>query len=121
MPPQGDDEGVAVASAPAAAAGAGTAETANKDTPDAAEKVNLDAYGPKELRTSKRLRKMKEYECAICMVQLQKQPKNEALPAEEFFKTPCNHKFHKSCLVDWMDQKHTCPNCRANIPIYQEL
>ena len=32
--------------------------------------VNLDEYGPKEVRTSKRFKKLKEYECAICMVPL---------------------------------------------------
>ena len=103
-PPQGDDEGLNAASAAAAPVGtAGTSEAAPDGVEAAAARVNLDAYGPKEVRTSKRLKKMKEYECAICMVQLQKQPKNEALAAGEFFKTPCNHKFHKSCLVDWMD------------------
>ena len=102
-PPQGDDEGPNAASAAAAPVGtAGTAEAAPAGV-EAAARVNLDAYGPKEVRTSKRLKRMKEYECAICMVQLQKQPNNEAKPAREFFKTPCNHKFHKSCLVDWMD------------------
>lgn len=59
--PQGDDEGAA---ASAAAPPVGEAETEPR------EKVDLDAYGPKELRTCKRLKKMKEYECAICMVQL---------------------------------------------------
>ena len=98
-PPQGDDEGPAAAVV--VAAPVETAETAGVEA--AVEKVNLDAYGTKEVRTGKRLRKMKEYECAVCMVQLQTQPHNEALPALEFFKTPCNHKFHKSCLVDWMD------------------
>lgn len=34
--------------------------------------------------------------------------------------TPCGHKFHPSCLKNWMDVKLTCPTCRKNIPPVSE-
>lgn len=32
--------------------------------------------------------------------------------------TPCNHIFHTSCLVSWMDHKEVCPICRSQLPDY---
>ena len=31
---------------------------------------------------------------------------------------PCNHKFHNTCLVNWMCVKMECPSCRLELPIY---
>jgi hypothetical protein len=45
-------------------------------------------------------------------------PQNEAT---SFFKTECNHRFHKKCLTDWMKQKHQCPVCRALLPQYHSF
>ena len=121
LPPQGDDEGVVAASAASVVAPVGTTAEAGAagESTTSAKKVNLDAYGTKEVRTSKRLKKMKEYECAICMVPLCAQPENVAKPViVEVFKTPCNHKFHKACLVVWMDKTHKCPLCRSELPAY---
>ena len=30
--------------------------------------------------------------------------------------TPCDHIFHKDCLMQWMDVKMECPTCRARLP-----
>lgn len=30
--------------------------------------------------------------------------------------TPCEHRFHRSCLMDWMDKRLNCPICRATLP-----
>jgi hypothetical protein len=27
----------------------------------------------------------------------------------------CNHRFHKDCLIRWLDTKHTCPICRRSM------
>jgi hypothetical protein len=75
----------------------------------------------KEMRTSKRLKRMKEDECITCMEPLGK----DLLTgidgaAREFVKTPCGHKFHKECLLEWLNQKHQCPVCRRVIPDYQD-
>jgi hypothetical protein len=29
---------------------------------------------------------------------------------------PCDHLFHRDCLARWMDHKHECPTCRADLP-----
>ena len=35
----------------------------------------------------------------------------------QIMRTPCNHKFHVSCLVEWMSIKMECPTCRAPLPV----
>lgn len=30
--------------------------------------------------------------------------------------TPCRHKFHPTCLRQWMEIKLECPFCRAPVP-----
>ena len=43
-------------------------------------------------------------ECSICL-------ENEGL----LVPSKCGHKFHTKCLVKWLENKNTCPNCRENI------
>ena len=31
-------------------------------------------------------------------------------------KTPCGHKFHIPCLINWMNIKLECPSCRKDLP-----
>lgn len=31
-------------------------------------------------------------------------------------KTPCNHKFHVPCLLEWIKVKLECPVCRKKLP-----
>ena len=33
-----------------------------------------------------------------------------------YMKTPCQHEFHISCLVNWMKVKMECPTCRRELP-----
>ncbi len=28
---------------------------------------------------------------------------------------PCNHKFHKKCLFEWLNKSFTCPLCRKRL------
>lgn len=50
-------------------------------------------------------------ECPICL-----------LPIElgDGAKTPCEHLFHKNCLIRWMAIKNECPLCRNPIPPYND-
>lgn len=41
-------------------------------------------------------------ECPIC---LSKTLENDMI-------LPCGHKYHFTCIMDWLDKKMTCPTCR---------
>ena len=63
--------------------------------------------------------------CPICLDSLGKvhasphqtaSDKQLPLLAKEFYETPCGHRFHKTCLISWVEHKLICPCCRTNIP-----
>lgn len=61
-------------------------------------------------------------DCAICMSPLTQEINDENEATENqwnslYMLTPCNHKFHKPCLRNWMKYKLECPSCRAVIPL----
>ena len=35
---------------------------------------------------------------------------------EKIIKLSCNHCYHKSCLLPWINVNKTCPMCRIDIP-----
>ncbi len=41
--------------------------------------------------------------CSICL---------ENISNENKKKLSCNHEFHKDCIITWLRQQNTCPNCR---------
>jgi len=51
-------------------------------------------------------------ECVICMVEIEPE-------AARHVTAPCNHRFHRHCLEQWMDVKMECPTCRAALPPIQ--
>ena len=64
-------------------------------------------------------------DCSICLTPLNQYPKTSSGSLDccrrllrprnpkTFFKTPCNHRFHKECLLRWIEQKRECPMCRS--------
>lgn len=75
------------------------------------------------------MRKLKDLEnaegqnCPICFTSLSEIPEHDAsndtkLLPTKFMETPCQHRYHESCLKSWMEQKLICPCCRASIPPY---
>lgn len=42
---------------------------------------------------------------------------NELRPRQnDLMRTPCDHKFHVPCLLNWMVIKMECPSCRSQLP-----
>lgn len=35
---------------------------------------------------------------------------------DQYMQTPCMHKYHVSCMLNWMTIKMECPNCRKPLP-----
>lgn len=65
-------------------------------------------------------------ECAICLNSLMMEPEqleqdlDKVLLIKTLMITPCNHKFHPTCLKNWMDVKLQCPTCRQTIPPWSD-
>jgi hypothetical protein len=45
--------------------------------------------------------------CAICLSAVQADEEDQVLP--------CNHKFHKTCIDDWLKESRSCPICRKSV------
>jgi len=43
-------------------------------------------------------------ECSICL-----ESEGTLVPSK------CDHKFHTECLIKWLENNNTCPNCRINL------
>ncbi|KAH8275062.1 hypothetical protein KR018_005715 [Drosophila ironensis] len=43
--------------------------------------------------------------CTIC---------NDTNPNDSITETPCKHKFHRTCLLEWLTTSASCPNCRQS-------
>ncbi|TDH74416.1 hypothetical protein CCR75_001489 [Bremia lactucae] len=48
-------------------------------------------------------------DCVICMVELE-------IEARDYMIAPCDHIFHRDCLLGWMQVKMECPTCRHVLP-----
>ncbi|OWR53571.1 zinc finger protein 364 [Danaus plexippus plexippus] len=58
-------------------------------------------------RSTSRERSRTEEQCSICFDMIQ--------PSQECMALPCTHFFHTTCILPWLEQQQTCPNCRKNI------
>ncbi|KAK7367215.1 hypothetical protein VNO80_09224 [Phaseolus coccineus] len=50
--------------------------------------------------------------CSVCL--------EEMAVNGECYTLPCDHFFHKKCIVLWLYTSHTCPLCRYPLPISKE-
>ncbi|OMO68891.1 Zinc finger, RING-type [Corchorus olitorius] len=60
------------------------------------------------LSASKKRRVMGSKECSICM--------EEFCNGEVIALMPCEHVYHHSCIVRWLEMSHYCPLCRYQMP-----
>lgn len=49
-------------------------------------------------------------DCSICYDAI------DIRKSHDYMLAPCNHLFHRECLVQWMDVKMECPICRTELP-----
>lgn len=49
-------------------------------------------------------------DCSICYEAI------DIRKRRDYMLAPCNHLFHRECLVQWMDVKMECPVCRTELP-----
>lgn len=54
--------------------------------------------------------------CPICQDELVTETAETAETAEPIVNTPCGHRFHRECLVPWLQKSNTCPMCRTDLP-----
>jgi hypothetical protein len=50
------------------------------------------------------------FDCVICYNEI------DIRNRRGYMLAPCDHIFHKECLLQWMDVKMECPVCRTELP-----
>lgn len=60
--------------------------------------------------------------CIICMTPLNIPVAHHepVVNKSKTMHTPCSHRFHQDCLVQWMCIKLECPTCRSRLPVFEE-
>jgi hypothetical protein len=66
--------------------------------------LNLNEFQYKHI---KKYSKNKEKKCSICLLKYQKPD-----ILKEF---PCNHIYHKNCILKWLNNSNICPLCKYDI------
>lgn len=76
-----------------------------------ADADNLPPPASKELLKSlaSRLVTEDDEKCAICLLP------NENLEGQKYLKLPCNHEFHDTCILPWLEKTNSCPMCRQEM------
>ena len=52
-----------------------------------------------------------EFDCSICLEKIKLGDQIKILPCSN----TVNHKYHSKCIDPWLEEKNTCPQCRAII------
>ena len=62
----------------------------------------------KDIKITKQNEIKEDDECTICLKIFEI---NDIL-----HKLPCEHKFHKNCIIEWLKKINSCPLCRKEFP-----
>lgn len=65
----------------------------------------IESYPKIVLGESKRLPKVDDATCAICLSEYEAKETLRTIP-------PCQHCFHADCIDEWLKLNGTCPVCR---------
>lgn len=52
---------------------------------------------------------IESHTCSICI--------EDYSEDEQLVQLPCEHIFHKDCIMPWIEQHNTCPTCRYELPL----
>ena len=77
---------------------------ASKDAVEKLEKCVIDKKKIKEFGN--------ENTCAVC--------KDEFECGQDCLSMPCQHYFHKECIIPWLKERNSCPVCRFELPTDDE-
>jgi len=84
-------------------------------------------YGPppasKAAISKLKKRNIKEFvgqktECSVCLMVIGdiSEEEIEKLKNPDIVEMPCDHTFHHQCILPWLDQHNSCPQCRFELP-----
>ena len=60
-----------------------------------------------QYKHTKKYSKIKEKKCPICLLKYKK--------SDIIKELPCNHIFHKNCILKWIEKSNICPICKYDI------
>ena len=92
--------------------------------------VDLEMQIPQYVKNKTIVIFVSKDDCVICMLSLYEDPEqtlqdpllaenNQKKVKKVIMKTPCNHRFHVSCLIEWTKVKLECPTCRQKLPPFE--
>ena len=85
-------------------------EEADLELGDVSETTRLRSDSGEQHGSGEQQGTVAELECVICYDSVDPRDRKKYMLA------PCDHIFHKDCLVQWMDVKMECPVCRGPLP-----
>ena len=84
------------------------------------EELVMDEESARQVAMQRLLKKpnnavKREQSCAICMEGFDVNGGDHG-GVEDVLAMPCNHVFHRQCIVQWLKTSHVCPLCRSAMP-----
>ena len=59
-------------------------------------------------------------ECCVCLLRIGDLSEEEVAKLsetdQEIVEMPCDHTFHSACLLPWLKEHNSCPQCRFELP-----